>query len=71
MRRVCPADRLDLGNHPAVKREYVVQVFRLIKIFRPNKVEVGVRDALRLGAIGFAAVTVTTETVQVFGTDGF
>jgi len=56
--RVWHADRLDLGDHPAVNREYVVQVFRPIKTFRPDEVEVGVRDALRLGALGFEAVTV-------------
>jgi hypothetical protein len=71
MRRVCPGDRLDLDDQPAVKREYVVKVFHLIKTFRPDEVEVGVRNALRLGAIGFAAVAVSTETVQVFGTKGF
>jgi len=42
-----------------------------MEIFRPNEVEAGVRDALRLGAIAFDAVTVTTATVQIFGTDGF
>jgi hypothetical protein len=46
-------------------------VLRLTEIFRHNEVEVGVRDALRLGAIGFAAVTVTTATIQIFGTKGF
>ena len=35
--------------------EYV-QVLRLMETFRPNEVEGGVRDALRLGAIGFDAV---------------
>ena len=39
----------------AGKREYV-QVLRLMETFRPNEVEAGVRDALRLGAIGFDAV---------------
>jgi len=39
----------------AGKREYV-QVLRLMESFRPSEVEAGVRDALRLGAIGFDAV---------------
>ncbi len=43
-------------NHGAAgKREYV-QVLRLMETFRPNEVEAGVRDALRLGAIGFDAI---------------
>jgi transposase len=39
----------------AGKREYV-QVLRLMETFRPTDVEVAVRDALRLGAIGVDAV---------------
>lgn len=37
------------------KREYV-QVLRLMETFEPGDVHAGVRDALRLGAIGFDAV---------------
>ena len=37
------------------KREYV-QVLRLLEMFRPEEVEAGVAEALRLGAIGFDAV---------------
>jgi transposase len=39
----------------AGKREYV-QVLRLMENFRPADVEAAIRDALRLGAIGFDAV---------------
>jgi hypothetical protein len=39
----------------AGKREYV-QVLRLLESFRPEDVHAGVREALRLGAIGFDAV---------------
>ena len=39
----------------AGKREYV-QVLRLLETFRLEEVDAGVRDALRLGAIGFDAV---------------
>ena len=39
----------------AGKREYV-QVLRLMETFRPSDVEVAVREALRLGAIGVDAV---------------
>jgi transposase len=39
----------------AGKREYV-QVLRLMEAFPPDEVEAGVRDALRLGAVGFDAV---------------
>jgi transposase len=39
----------------AGRREWV-QVLRLLEVFRPEEVEVGVAEALRLGAIGFDAV---------------
>ena len=39
----------------AGRREYV-QVLRLLETFRIEEVHAGVRDALRLGAIGFDAV---------------
>jgi hypothetical protein len=39
----------------AGKREYV-QVLRLLETFPPAEVEAAVRDALKLGAIGFDAV---------------
>ena len=39
----------------AGKREYV-QVLRLLEAFPPEEVEAAVREALRLGAIGFDAV---------------
>jgi hypothetical protein len=39
----------------AGKREYV-QVLRLLETFGLEEVDAGVRDALRLGAIGFDAV---------------
>jgi hypothetical protein len=42
-----------MGRHG--KREYV-QVLRLLEIFRPEDVHAAVREALRLGAIGFDAV---------------
>ncbi len=55
LRRLMEA-RMGPRNHGAAgKREYV-QVLRLMETFRPNEVEAGVRDALRLGAIGFDAV---------------
>jgi transposase len=55
LRRLMKA-RMGPRNHGAAgKREYV-QVLRLMETFRPNEVEAGVRDALRLGAIGFDAV---------------
>ena len=50
LRRLMEARMGKAGN-----REYV-QVLRLMETFRPNEVEAGVRDALRLGAIGFDAV---------------
>jgi len=37
------------------KREYV-QVLRLLEAFPPEEVEAAVREALRLGALGFDAV---------------
>ena len=37
------------------RREWV-QVLRLLEAFRPEEVEAGVEEALRLGAIGFDAV---------------
>jgi transposase len=39
----------------AGRREWV-QVLRLLEVFRPEEVEAGVAEALRLGAIGFDAV---------------
>src|SRR3712207_1481719 len=39
----------------AGRREWV-QVLRLLEVFRPEEVEAGVEEALRLGAIGFDAV---------------
>jgi len=39
----------------AGRREWV-QVLRLLEVFRPEEVEAGVGEALRLGAIGFDAV---------------
>ena len=39
----------------AGRREWV-QVLRLLEVFRPEEVEAGVSEALRLGAIGFDAV---------------
>jgi hypothetical protein len=55
LRRLMEA-RMGPRNHGAAgKREYV-QVLRLMETFRPNEVEAGVRDALRLGAIGFDAI---------------
>jgi transposase len=39
----------------AGRREWV-QVLRLMEVFRPEEVEAGVSEALRLGAIGFDAV---------------
>lgn len=39
----------------AGKREYV-QVLRLLETFRLAEVEAAIRDALKLGAIGFDAV---------------
>jgi hypothetical protein len=42
-----------MGRHG--KREYV-QVLRLLEVFRPEDVHAAVREALRLGAIGFDAV---------------
>jgi transposase len=39
----------------AGRREWV-QVLRLLEVFRPDEVEAGVAEALRLGAIGFDAV---------------
>ncbi len=39
----------------AGKREYV-QVLRLLETFRRAEVEAAIRDALKLGAIGFDAV---------------
>src|SRR5919199_6001668 len=39
----------------AGRREWV-QVLRLLEVFRPEEVEAGVTEALRLGAIGFDAV---------------
>jgi transposase len=42
-----------MGRHG--KREYV-QVLRLLEVFRPEDVHAAVREALKLGAIGFDAV---------------
>ena len=39
----------------AGKREYV-QVLRLLEVFPPEELHAAVREALRLGAIGFDAV---------------
>jgi hypothetical protein len=39
----------------AGRREWV-QVLRLLEVFRPEEVEAGVEEALRLGTIGFDAV---------------
>jgi len=48
--------RMDARNHGAAgKREYV-QVLRLLESFPLGEVEAAVREALRLGAIGFDAV---------------
>jgi hypothetical protein len=46
---------LEVRMGKAGKREYV-QVLRLLEIFRPEDVHAAVREALRLGALGFDAV---------------
>jgi transposase len=46
---------LEVRPGKAGRREWV-QVLRLLEVFRPEEVEAGVSEALRLGAIGFDAV---------------
>jgi transposase len=46
---------LEMRLGKAGRREWV-QVLRLLEVFRPEEVEAGVSEALRLGAIGFDAV---------------
>ena len=51
--RVDQGERRDVGQRG--KREYV-QVLRLMETFRLADIEAAVRDAIRLGPIGFDAI---------------